>query len=151
MRTERELIDTAGAPAAIGPCGQAVLCDGLLLCSGQIPLDPSSGELARAIKVTVYLRDMPDFAAVNEVCARFFPLDPPARAATAVAGLPGDARVEIEALVAAGGVVPSAIRGCGSASSPSVPWLGRHRAHPTLPWLATRLDKARCRCSRGSH
>jgi len=116
-----------GAPAAVGPYVHAVRAAGLLFCSGQIPLDPATGEivgttaadqaqrclesleavcaaggaqLADAVKVTVYLRDMADFAAVNEVYGGHFGDPPPARAAVAVAGLPRDALVEIDAVVA---------------------------------------------------
>jgi 2-iminobutanoate/2-iminopropanoate deaminase len=127
MTDERMIIATTEAPAAIGPYSQAVLRGGFLFCSGQIPLDPDSGEisganaaeqarrclenleavcaaagteLARAVKVTMYLRDIADFAAVNEVYAGFFSVDPPARAAVAVVGLPRDVLVEIDAVVA---------------------------------------------------
>jgi 2-iminobutanoate/2-iminopropanoate deaminase len=123
----REPIDAPGAPAAVGPYVHAVRSGGLLFCSGQIPLHPETGEivgataaeqagrclenlqavcaaagasLGDAVKVTVYLRDMGDFAAVNEVYASFFEADPPARVAFAVAGLPRDALVELDAIVA---------------------------------------------------
>jgi 2-iminobutanoate/2-iminopropanoate deaminase len=117
------------APAAVGPYVQAVRADGFLFCSGQIPLDPDTGAivgetaaeqarqclsnlsavcraggaaLADAVKITVYLVDMDDFAAVNEVYAGFFGnSDVPARVAVAVAALPRGARVEIDAIVAA--------------------------------------------------
>jgi 2-iminobutanoate/2-iminopropanoate deaminase len=124
---QREAIDAPGAPAAVGPYVHAVRAGGLLFCSGQIPLHPETGELvgttaaeqagrclenlqavcaaagaslADAVKITVYLRDMDDFAAVNEVYGSFFESDPPARVALAVAGLPRDAQVEIDAIVA---------------------------------------------------
>ena len=116
-----------GAPAAIGPYSHAVSAAGLLFCSGQIPLDPETGELvgespaeqaqqclknltsvcaaagaslADAVRMTVYLTDMGAFAAVNEVYGRFFPADPPARVAIGVASLPKGAQVEIDAIVA---------------------------------------------------
>jgi 2-iminobutanoate/2-iminopropanoate deaminase len=125
--SSRETVDAPEAPAAVGPYSHAVKSGELLFCSGQIPLDPSSGELvgataaeqarqcltnletvcavagtalARAIKVTVYLTDMGDFAPVNVVYGEFFPSDPPARVAFAVAGLPKGALVEIDAIVA---------------------------------------------------
>ena len=116
-----------GAPAAIGPYSHAVSAAGLLFCSGQIPLDPETGELsgetpaeqtgqclrnltavcaaagaslADAVRVTVYLTDMGAFAAVNEVYGEFFQADPPARVAIGVAALPKGAQVEIDAIVA---------------------------------------------------
>ncbi|MBJ7330446.1 MAG: RidA family protein [Solirubrobacteraceae bacterium] len=122
----RTPIDAPGAPAAVGPYSHAVRAGDLLFCSGQISLDPQSGELilgsagiqaeqclknleavcaaagtelARAVKVTVYLTDMADFAEVNEVYARFFPGAPPARVAIEVAGLPKGADVEVDAVV----------------------------------------------------
>ncbi|MGB2710843.1 MAG: Rid family detoxifying hydrolase, partial [Conexibacter sp.] len=115
MAHHRESITALGAPAAIGPYVHAVRAGGLLFCSGQIPLHPETGEivgadapeqagrclenlqaicaaagasLADAVRVTIYLRDMADYAAVNEVYASFFESDPPARVAVAVAGLP---------------------------------------------------------------
>ncbi len=127
MSHHREPITAAGAPAAVGPYVHAVRTGGLLFCSGQIPLHPETGEivgttaaeqagrclenlqtvcvaadasLADAVKITVYLRDMADFTAVNEVYASFFETDPPARVAVAVAGLPRDAIVEMDAIVA---------------------------------------------------
>lgn len=127
--TNRETVDAggAGAPAAVGPYVHAVKAAGLLFCSGQIPLDPDTGELVgdtapeqarrclqnlqavcaaggtsleHAVKLTVYLIDMDAFAAVNEVYATFFPAGPPARVAFAVAALPRGAQVEIDAVVA---------------------------------------------------
>lgn len=127
MSHHRESVTAIGAPAAVGPYVHAVRSQGLLFCSGQIPLDPETGRLvgttaaeqvrrclenlqavcaaagatlADAVKVTVYLRDMADFAAVNEVYATYFEQEPPARVAVAVAGLPLDARVELDAIVA---------------------------------------------------
>jgi 2-iminobutanoate/2-iminopropanoate deaminase len=123
----RTVVDAPGAPAAVGPYSHAVVAGGLLFCSGQIPLDPATGELvgadapaqarrclenltavcagagaalADAVRVTVYLTDIGDFAAVNEVYASFFASDPPARVAIAVAALPKGAKVEIDAVVA---------------------------------------------------
>ncbi|HZO37149.1 MAG TPA: Rid family detoxifying hydrolase [Solirubrobacteraceae bacterium] len=127
MSSNRTVVDAAGAPAAIGPYSHAVATDGLLFCSGQIALDPATGELAGdsvgeqtvrclqnltavcdaagasladAVRITVYLTDMNDFAEVNEAYAPFFPADPPARVAFAVVALPKGARVEIDAVVA---------------------------------------------------
>jgi 2-iminobutanoate/2-iminopropanoate deaminase len=124
---DRETIDAAAAPAAIGPYSHAVRVGELLFCSGQIPLDPSSGEivgttpaeqavrclenlaavcsaagtsLQRAARLTVYMTDLGAFAEVNEVYARYFSDDPPARAAIGVAQLPRGAYVEIDAVVA---------------------------------------------------
>jgi len=125
---DRHSVSTDSAPAAIGPYSQAVRTGDLLFCSGQIPLEPSTGELvkediegqarrcllnlaalvesgggslANAVRCTVYLTDMNDFARVNEVYAEFFgDDDPPARVAVAVAALPKGADVEIDAIVA---------------------------------------------------
>jgi 2-iminobutanoate/2-iminopropanoate deaminase len=121
----RRPVRTDAAPKAIGPYSQAVLCDGWLFCSGQIPLDPATGNLvggddpaaqaeqvlrnldavvraagatlADAVKTTIFLKDMGAFAKVNEVYARWFPGDaPPARATVEVARLPKDVLVEID-------------------------------------------------------
>jgi 2-iminobutanoate/2-iminopropanoate deaminase len=118
-------IATDGAPAAIGPYSQAVEHDGVVYCSGQIGLDPASGQLvaggtvaeaervlenlravlARAgldftdvVKTTIYLVDLADFATVNEIYARFVQAPYPARATVGVAALPRGARVEIDAV-----------------------------------------------------
>jgi 2-iminobutanoate/2-iminopropanoate deaminase len=123
----RESITAPGAPEAVGPYVHAVRTNGLLFCSGQIPLDPKTGELVGttaadqagrclenlaavcaaagatlgdAVRLTVYLTDMGSFAGVNEVYESFFESDPPARVAIAVAGLPRGALVEIDAVVA---------------------------------------------------
>jgi 2-iminobutanoate/2-iminopropanoate deaminase len=120
-------INAPDAPEAVGPYVHAVQAAGLLFCSGQIPLDPRTGELVAggaaeqagrclenlaavcaaagaslgdAVRLTVYLTDMNTFAAVNEVYSSFFESDPPARVAIAVAALPRGARVEIDAVVA---------------------------------------------------
>jgi 2-iminobutanoate/2-iminopropanoate deaminase len=127
MSHHREPVTALGAPAAIGPYTHAVRAGGLLFCSGQIPLDPESGELvaggpgeqarrclenltavcaaagaslADAVRLTVYLIDMAAFAEVNEVYETYFEADPPARVALAVAGLPKGALVEIDAVIA---------------------------------------------------
>jgi 2-iminobutanoate/2-iminopropanoate deaminase len=122
----RQVIKTADAPEAIGPYSQAIRSGELLFCSGQIPIEPSTGELVkestpgqarrclenleaicraattslrRAVRVTVYLTDMADFEQVNIVYADYFPGDPPARVTIGVAALPRGADVEIEAIV----------------------------------------------------
>jgi 2-iminobutanoate/2-iminopropanoate deaminase len=125
---DRHSVSTDSAPAAIGPYSQAMRVGDLLFCSGQIPLEPSTGELvkddiegqtrrclenltavaeaagtslANAARCTVYLTDMADFARVNEAYADFFGGDdPPARVAVAVAALPKGADVEIDAIIA---------------------------------------------------
>src|SRR3954451_24101327 len=127
MSDLRETVDAPGAPAAVGPYSHAVKAAGLLFCSGQIPLDPASGELvggsageqARqclenltavveaagaslddAVRCTIYLTDMGDFAEVNDVYAEYVGSTLPARAAVGVAALPKGAHVEIDAIVA---------------------------------------------------
>jgi 2-iminobutanoate/2-iminopropanoate deaminase len=127
---ERQTVQATAAPPAIGPYSHAVVAGAavpLLFCSGQIPLDPASGEvvganaaeqarrclenlravceaagttLDRALRLTVYMTDLSAFAEVNEVYATFFAEDPPARAAVGVAQLPRGAYVEIDAIVA---------------------------------------------------
>ncbi|MCP4144308.1 MAG: RidA family protein [bacterium] len=119
----REIISTDKSPAAIGPYSQGIVSGGMLFTAGQLGIDAGTGlfvcdtaagqavkalENARAVieaggmtfddvvKVTVFLRDMNDFAAVNEVYSKFFSQDPPARSAVEVARLPVDAAVEIE-------------------------------------------------------
>jgi 2-iminobutanoate/2-iminopropanoate deaminase len=121
----RERIQTDNAPAAIGPYSQAIRAGGFVFASGQIPIDPATGEfvkggiaeqteqvlknlaalleaagsgLDKVVKTTVFLADMKEFAQMNEVYAKFFKDTPPARATVAAAGLPRDARVEIEAV-----------------------------------------------------
>lgn len=123
----RETITASGAPDAVGPYSHAVKAGGLLFISGQIPLDPDSNEivgtsageqakqclenlstiaaaagtdLGRAVKCTVLITSMGDFAEVNEVYAGYFTSDPPARVAYEVSALPKNARVEIDAIVA---------------------------------------------------
>jgi 2-iminobutanoate/2-iminopropanoate deaminase len=128
MSHHRETVTALGAPEAVGPYTHAVRAGGLLFCSGQIPLDPQSGELvgdspaeqARrclenlavvaaaagaslsddAVKLTIYLTDIGAFADVNEVYGSFFESDPPARVAFGVAALPKGAQVEIDAILA---------------------------------------------------
>ncbi len=127
MSAHREPVNAPNAPAAVGPYVHAVRAGGLLFCSGQIPLDPRTGDLVGdtpgeqagrclenlaavcqaagatlgdAVKMTVYLTDMGAFSEVNEVYSSFFESDPPARVAIAVAALPRGAQVEIDAVVA---------------------------------------------------
>lgn len=127
MQSERQAVHAPAAPAAIGPYSHAVRVGGLLFCSGQIPLDPGSGELVGAgaaeqarqclinlaavceaagaslgdaVKTTVYMTDLSAFAEVGEVYASFFEADPPARVAIGVVALPRGAQVEIDAIVA---------------------------------------------------
>jgi 2-iminobutanoate/2-iminopropanoate deaminase len=124
----KEAISTSKAPAALGPYSQAVRWGDLIFVSGQIPIDPATtqvvGEdataqtervmknlaaileaagasLGQVLKTTVYLRDLNDFGKMNEVYARFFSAQPPARATVQVARLPRDVSVEIEVIAAA--------------------------------------------------
>lgn len=125
----RTTVASPAAPKAIGPYSQAVMYDGVAYLSGQIPLDPATGQivegdvaaqtarvldnlravleacgssLAQVLKTTVYLADMSDFPKVNEVYARYFTDQPPARATVEVSRLPRDVKVEIEAIAIAG-------------------------------------------------
>ena len=128
MSHHRETVTALGAPDAVGTYTHAVTAGGLIFCSGQIPLDPDTGDLvgdspgeqARrclenlsivaaaagaslgedAVKLTVYLTDMAAFAEVNEVYGSYFENDPPARVAFGVAALPKGAQVEIDAILA---------------------------------------------------
>jgi 2-iminobutanoate/2-iminopropanoate deaminase len=132
MSTERKPVATDAAPRAIGPYSQAILASGMVFCSGQIALDPESGafvgaadvrvqtrrvlenlravleaagsSLDRVVKTTIYLTDMGDFGAVNEIYGTFFKDTPPARATVQVAGLPKGASVEIDAIALAGAI-----------------------------------------------
>lgn len=119
----RSAVSTPDAPAAIGPYSQAIRAGGLLFCSGQIPLDPATGQLVegdletqtrrvmenikavlkaggssmdRVVKTLIFLRSMDDFAEVNRVYGEYLPDPPPARSTVAAAGLPKGARLEIE-------------------------------------------------------
>ena len=120
----RQAISTSSAPAAIGPYSQAIASGDLVFCSGQLGLDPSTGEMAEGVeaqaeralrnlaavldaagcswsdvvKTTVYLADINDFGAVNGVYARFMADPPPARSTFAVGDLPKGGRVEIDAI-----------------------------------------------------
>lgn len=127
MPDAREPVTASGAPAAIGPYVHAIRSGGLLFCSGQIPLDPRTGDmvgttpadqagrclenlaavcaaagatLGDAVRVTIYTTDMSAFASINEVYGSFFESSPPARVAIGVAALPRGAKVEMDAVVA---------------------------------------------------
>jgi 2-iminobutanoate/2-iminopropanoate deaminase len=123
----KQIIATENAPRAIGPYSQAVSHNGLLFLSGQIPLDPATGQLVegdiavqtgrvienlkavleaagssldQVLKTTVYLKDMGEFAKMNELYGKYFPTASPARATVEVARLPRNVRVEIDAIAA---------------------------------------------------
>ena len=126
----KKIISTPNAPAAIGPYSQAVVSNGFAFLSGQIALDPATGQLIEArdiaaqtqrvlenlqavleacgsslgkvVKTTVYLKDMGEFALMNEVYARYFPEKAPARATVEAARLPRDVRVEIDCIATVG-------------------------------------------------
>jgi len=120
-----DVVSTDKAPGAIGPYSQAVKVNGMVFCSGQIPIDPATGNfvsediseqteqvlknldavlasagsgLDRVVKTTVFLADMNDFAAMNEVYSKYFDANKPARATVQAARLPRDAKVEIECI-----------------------------------------------------
>ena len=121
----REKVATTNAPQAIGPYSQAIKTNGMVFCSGQVALDPATGELLngdvraqtervlknlegvlaaagsgfdKVVKTTVFLKTMADFSAMNEVYAKFFPAPHPARSTVAVAELPRQALVEIDVI-----------------------------------------------------
>jgi 2-iminobutanoate/2-iminopropanoate deaminase len=125
----KKIVSSVGAPKAIGPYSQAVVHNGLAYLSGQIALDPVSGQIVegdiavqtervlqnlkavleacgssmeQVLKTTVFVKDMADFPRMNEVYGRYFSVNPPARATVEVARLPRDVRVEIEAVAIAG-------------------------------------------------
>ena len=122
---KKKVIQTEKAPKAIGPYSQAIRAGNFLFLSGQIPLDPKTGELVRGdirqqtqqvlenikgvlesqklgmeavVKATIFLKNIGDFNQVNEVYGTYFPSSPPARSTVAAAGLPRDVEVEIEAI-----------------------------------------------------
>ncbi len=124
----KKIISTSEAPAAIGPYSQAVRSGRFLFCSGQIPLDPNSGQIVlgdiaaqtrrvldniaavlnaerltfdNVIKTTIFLTDLADFQAVNEIYGSYFKQAPPARSTVQVSALPKGAKVEIEAIAVA--------------------------------------------------
>jgi 2-iminobutanoate/2-iminopropanoate deaminase len=121
----KNIVSTNSAPQAIGPYSQAVVSNGFAFLSGQIPLDPATGQvvegdicaqttrvfenlkglleasgssLSRVVKTTVFLKDMGDFAKMNEVYAGYFEADAPARSTVEVSRLPRDVRIEIECI-----------------------------------------------------
>ena len=125
----KKIVSTDRAPKAIGPYSQAVVSNGWAFLSGQIPLDPATGQivdgdiavqtarvfenlkavleaagssLERVVKTTVYLKDMGEFARMNEVYATYFTANPPARATVEAARLPRDVRVEIDCIAEVG-------------------------------------------------
>ena len=125
MKNEKKVIQTGKAPKAIGPYSQAIQAGNFLFLSGQIPLDPASGELVKGdireqarrvlenlkgvlesqnlgmedvVKVTIFMKDMGNFSQVNEVYGTYFPSSPPARSTVEVARLPRDVDIEIEAI-----------------------------------------------------
>ncbi|HEX6287878.1 MAG TPA: RidA family protein [Herpetosiphonaceae bacterium] len=129
MTTQRTVVSTDQAPGAIGPYSQAISTGDLVFCSGQLPMDPGSGQLItgsieeqtrrvldnlravleaagsslkQVVKTTIFLADMNDFASVNAVYAEYFDQEPPARSTVQAARLPRDARVEIEAIALRG-------------------------------------------------
>jgi len=124
----KQVITTDRGPQAIGPYSQAIKANGFIFISGQIAFDPATGKLVegdiraqtervmenlkgiveaagsamdRVVKTSVFLKDMNDFAAMNETYGRYFPSNPPARATVEVARLPRDVRVEIELIALA--------------------------------------------------
>jgi 2-iminobutanoate/2-iminopropanoate deaminase len=128
-QSTRKVIETEAAPAPIGPYSQAVIADGVLYCSGQVPLDPESGELidggiaeqasrclqsldavcraagtrlTQAARIGIYLTDMAEFPKVNDVYATFFEKPFPVRTTVGVAALPKGAMVEMDATVPLG-------------------------------------------------
>lgn len=125
----KKVFVTSGAPAPVGPYSQAVESQGFLFCSGQIAIDPATNQVLQGsvpeqaelvmkniqavlseagltfdhvVKTTIYLTNMNDFAAVNEVYGRYFKSQPPARSTVAVAGLPKGVQVEVEVLATRG-------------------------------------------------
>lgn len=124
----KDVIATKHGPSAIGPYSQAIRANGFIFVSGQIAFDPATGQLVegdiaaqtdrvlqnlkaiieaagssfeKAVKTTVFLKDLGEFAKMNEVYARFFPAGPPARSTVEVARLPRDVRVEIDLIALA--------------------------------------------------
>ena len=127
MQAEKVIVETEEAPEAIGPYSQAVGYNGMLFLSGQVAIDPDSGEMvdggiqeqvtqvmsnlsavleaagvnfSHVIRTTIYLADMDDFETVNEIYGRFFDTNPPARATVEVESLPRDAAVEVDLIAA---------------------------------------------------
>jgi 2-iminobutanoate/2-iminopropanoate deaminase len=125
----KQIVATDTAPKAIGPYSQAVVWNGMAFLSGQIPLDPATGQIVegdiaaqtegvlenikavlaasgssmeQVLRTTVFLKDLGEFARMNEVYGRYFPKDPPARSTVEVARLPRDVRVEIDVIASVG-------------------------------------------------
>jgi 2-iminobutanoate/2-iminopropanoate deaminase len=128
MTIEKKVVSTHNAPAAIGPYSQAIVANGFVFISGQIPLDPSTGQLVdggiesqtrqvldnlaailettgatwdRVVRATIYLTDLADFAAVNQLYAERFSSAPPARSTLQVAALPRGSKIEIDLIALA--------------------------------------------------
>ena len=124
----RTIIHSSGAPLAVGPYSQAVTANGFVFCSGQLPIDPATGQFVaggiaeqaaqvirnlvavleaagsgpgKIVKNTVFLKNMNDFAAMNEIYTKTFSVEPPARSTIEVARLPKDALIEIESIAIA--------------------------------------------------
>jgi len=125
----KKIISTSDAPAAIGPYSQAIRSGDFLFCSGQIPLDPKTGQmvsddiiaqtrrvleningllkseglsLGNVLKTTIFLTDLGNFQVVNEIYGSYFSSEPPARSTVQVSALPKDAKIEIEVIASAG-------------------------------------------------
>lgn len=125
----KTVVATDKAPKAVGPYSQAIVANGFVFCAGQLPMDPATNQVVQgdvkaqteqvlknlsavltqagtsldnAVKATVYLKSMNDFAAMNEVYSRFFPKDPPARATVEISRLAKDAMVEIDIVAITG-------------------------------------------------
>ena len=125
----KKIVCTSDAPAAIGPYSQAVRCSGFIFCSGQIPLDPQSGQIVSddiaaqtrrvldsvsgllkaeglslddVLKTTIFLTDLGNFQIVNEIYGSYFDTEPPARSTVQVSALPKGAKIEIEVIALAG-------------------------------------------------
>ena len=128
MSSQRHVIATTEAPAAVGPYSQGIITDRLVFTAGQIPINPATGKieattiedqtrqvlrnvdavlraagsgLHKVIKMTVFMTDLGDFKAMNGVYAEFFPADPPARSAVQVVALPLGVQIEMEAIALA--------------------------------------------------
>ena len=121
---QKQVVSTNTAPAAIGPYSQAIIANGLLFLSGQIPIEPETGNVPdgieaqtqqvlknmsailtsvnlsteNVVKTTIFLKNMDDFATVNAIYATYFPTNPPARSTVQIARLPKDVLIEIEAI-----------------------------------------------------
>lgn len=137
MMGQKTAVSAPGSPAAVGPYSPGIKIDDMLFLSGQLPLDPASGEMAgttaaeqtrqvlenlkalldvcqaslgNVVKTTVYLKSLEDFAEMNQVYGEFFNFDPPARSTVEVARLPKDALVEIDAIAVLPKTEPQGIK-----------------------------------------